>query len=216
MVSLHCPPPTVDDDSGRIMIGRICFIFTLLCSAVALGDAPKSLTLDPVSATTTWLTLKDSSVAPVFSPVATARSFDRDTLVNVADLAGRFAGARVLATLVYPHAPATLAADLSKQLSAIKDLPAGALLPLIVNGDPARANVTAVAWVQDRLSPAPTDSVAVCVLWGREVRPVDVIDLPDAPKLFLVLIKIQHPSPTQSLISRIEFGEPAAVYATAK
>lgn len=180
----------------------------VLCTAGRGEPLPMGLTR-LMSQLTEWLTAREIADAPASVAGATVISLDRATKRDLATLASRLNGGRLLASAVYTGKPTSLASDLSQQLRAIEDVPADLLKPLIVDETQAtRVDEIACAWAFQLLEANSADAVAAAVYWYADERTHSLLDGAEPrAQLVLVLVRMTRDSSDGELkVGRVAWG----------
>jgi hypothetical protein len=158
-----------------------------------------------------WLIGPATDPSPI-ATIATAQPLARGKRVDADELANRFTGAQVLASVAYDRKPTTLASDVSEQLKNVESVAASILAPLLVDdAKKTRANEVAGNWAGELLEATDDDAIGACVLWWGDGENKSVAgDASTGPRLILCLFRGQRlPGSNELLITRIAWGDPA-------
>jgi hypothetical protein len=132
------------------------------------------------------------------------RSFDSASTRHLADVAAHTSGATLLMAKAYLFPDGAIAGDIGAAVSGsqVSDDVKKLLVPPDADGI-AKANVTAVRWVQSALSAASADPVAVLVFYTGD--PSQAAS-PDGQVLF-VMLKGHKDSAGTYLVNQIVYGD---------
>jgi hypothetical protein len=158
----------------------------------------------------TWLTTESTEPVDFLVDSAIAVPLKKtEAKTPAAQLAGRFAGGRVLATVIYTGRPTTLASDLSQQLQGLEGVPPEKLQALLVHPTRVtRANQVASDFVVETLGVADDDAVGVAVIWYPDAKHHSLLN-GATPEMKLAMVLFAVPASKtadEPKIARIAFG----------
>ncbi|HEX8341948.1 MAG TPA: hypothetical protein VF624_13660 [Tepidisphaeraceae bacterium] len=160
-----------------------------------------------------WLTADPAAAGEILADAATHITFDKSKKTDARQLAGRFAGGRVIAIATYTGRPVTMATDLSQQVAAAEGVPAGKTAALIVPAArTARANQVAGDFVVDVLGADETDTVGVAVIWYPDVKGHSLLN-GATPEMTVAMVLFVAPAAAEGAllqIARVASGDVAA------